>query len=135
MDVKKQINENGHRMTKQREIILDYLKSVTSHPTAEIIHQEVLKDMPNISLGTVYRNLKYLVDEGFVLCIIDNGGINHFDGDISEHGHFFCRKCGKIKDVVFEKTHMHKKQLDVGIVDSVDHHFYGVCTNCQKEEK
>lgn len=91
------------RMTNQRAKILEYLRSVNTHPTAEIIYQEVKKHLPNITLATVYRNLKKLEELEKVLKI-DVNGVYHFDADTCQHQHCICQKCGKITD-------LHKEEI------------------------
>jgi Fe2+ or Zn2+ uptake regulation protein len=86
------------KITCQKKTILDFLKSVRTHPTAEEIYQAVKTKLPQISKGTVYRNLNFLAREGKILEIFSNK-VSHYDGDISFHSHFICRKCGKIFDI------------------------------------
>lgn len=85
-------------MTIQRMKILEYLQDVTTHPTADIIFEQVAKDVPTITLATVYRNLHALEEQGLVQKIELNGEA-HFDGNVKAHLHNFCEKCGKIMDV------------------------------------
>src|SRR3989344_8944130 len=84
-------------ITNQRKIILDYLKGVDTHPSAEIIYGEVKKKLPQISRGTVYRNLKNLKRKREIQEI--SAGIAHFDSDSSSHAHFICKKCNRIFDI------------------------------------
>ena len=89
------------RQTTQRIKIFEHLQNVKTHPTAEMVYKAIRKDLPAISLATVYRNLHLLADEGKILRLkIKNE--YHFDGDICNHQHCVCRKCGKITDV-FQK--------------------------------
>ena len=89
--------ESEKRVTCQKKIILDYLKSVQTHPSAEIIFKKVRKKLPRISLGTVYRNLKVMKERGDILEI--SSQIARYDGDVSSHSHFVCEKCGEIFDI------------------------------------
>lgn len=117
------------RITCQKKIILDYLKSVKTHPSAETIYLAVKKKLPQISRGTVYRNLKKLKEKGLILEI--PLGISRYDGDTLPHAHFFCESCGKIFDV-FEKNFILKqKKLKVGKIKNYQIYFYGTCQNCQ----
>lgn len=119
------------RITSQKKIVSDYLKSVTSHPSAEQVYLAVRKKLPRISRGTVYRILKNLKEKGEaqeVLC-----KICHYDGDTSPHAHFFCQKCGKIFDV-FDTFGLSKiKKLKVGEIKNYQINLYGFCKNCQKK--
>lgn len=87
------------RMTKQRAIILEELRKVKSHPTADEMYGIVRKRLPNISLGTVYRNLDFLSESGEIRCLVTSGSSKRFDGDLSQHQHIRCVHCGCIADV------------------------------------
>ena len=87
------------RKSKQKEAILNFLRSTSSHPTANYIYEEVRREIPNISLGTVYRNLKLLKQEGKVLELDLAGSLSRFDGNTHNHYHFRCEQCGRIFDV------------------------------------
>lgn len=87
------------RMTKQRAIILEELRKVKSHPTADEMYSIVRKRLPNISLGTVYRNLDFLSEIGEIRCLVTSGSSKRFDGDLSQHQHIRCIHCGCIADV------------------------------------
>lgn len=89
------------RDTKQRRIILKVLKESTRHPSADEIYLEVKEFIPNISLGTVYRNLERLVQENMIRKIINADGQRRFDSTIEPHGHFRCINCGVIEDTPF----------------------------------
>ena len=90
------------RNTVQRQKILDHLMSVKSHPNAKQVHSAVLKDVPNITLATVYRNLNIMADNGEILRLEINGEYR-FDADIGKHQHCVCTECGKIADCMQEK--------------------------------
>jgi Fe2+ or Zn2+ uptake regulation protein len=85
------------RLTKQKRAILSYLKSVHTHPSAEHIYSEVKKELPLISLATVYRNLSQMAQDGHILKL-ELEGEYHFDADVSLHQHCICTKCKKIID-------------------------------------
>ena len=85
--------------SKQRAAIIEVLKNSKEHPTAAQVYSEVRKKLPNISLGTVYRNLKALSSEGDALGLSVGDGFEHFDGDTAPHIHLFCRCCGTIFDL------------------------------------
>ncbi|WP_045213166.1 Fur family transcriptional regulator [Desulfonatronovibrio magnus] len=87
------------RLTKQRKLILHILQHTVAHPTATEIYDEVRKKLPNISLGTVYRNLDVLSRQGYVRKIDTCGDQNRFDGVTDDHLHIICTSCGKVRDV------------------------------------
>ena len=92
------------RYSKQRETLLQYLRSVTCHPTAETVYLQVRKEIPNISLGTVYRNLNQLAEEGTILRLTANNGADYYDGFIQPHLHILCTRCGKIDDGILRRV-------------------------------
>lgn len=88
------------RMTRQRAVILEELRKVKSHPTADEVYSIVRERLPRISLGTVYRNLDFLADTGQILKLEAAGSTKRFDGDTSWHQHVRCIHCGRIGDVM-----------------------------------
>ncbi len=87
------------RMTRQRRLVLEELKKLKNHPSADYLFGVVRKKMPNISLGTVYRNLDVLVNTGLALKLDLAGGQCRYDGDISPHYHIRCIVCGELADL------------------------------------
>ena len=83
------------KYSRQRESIVNFLASRTDHPTAETIYQNIKKEFPNISLGTVYRNLSLLEEIGEIIKISTGVGPDHYDYNTAPHYHFICRGCGK----------------------------------------
>jgi Fe2+ or Zn2+ uptake regulation protein len=81
-------------------VVYDTIKNTHSHPTADWIFEKVRSELPKISLGTVYRNLSVLKDEGVIREIYGNDRRAHYDGDLSQHAHFICTDCGQIWDVM-----------------------------------
>ena len=82
------------RDTKQREAILKILRNTRSHPTADQIYDEVRKDIPNISKGTVYRNLQVLEEDGAITELKINGTQSRYEVKQESHYHFRCENCG-----------------------------------------
>lgn len=120
------------RLTNQKQFILNYLQHTTTHPTAEEIYINVRKQLPRISLGTIYRNLESFTGTGKIIEI--NGTIKRFDGDTSEHQHFICHSCGKAYDIFCKVpkmqnfgSHLHK----IGKVKNYQISFYGKCHKCK----
>ncbi|MBM7622576.1 Fur family transcriptional regulator [Sporohalobacter salinus] len=122
------------RMTKQRKKILEVLRSTTSHPTADWIYDQVKQEIPNISLGTVYRNLNVLKEMGEIRELDYGSSHSHFDGNAEKHYHFTCLECGKICDVD-ESLHFELNQnVEEKLGCSIDYHrleFFGVCSECK----
>lgn len=124
------------KYSRQRECILRNLQSRRDHPTAYMIYESVRKEHPNISLGTVYRNLALLVENGQILKITTGNGSDHFDGQISPHIHFICKYCGKIIDMenisncnLIETA---AAQFD-GVIEEYELNIMGRCADCLSE--
>lgn len=118
------------RLTSQKAIILDYLKSVRTHPSAEEVYLNVRKKLPRISLGTVYRNLNLLKKKGQLQEIL--AAAIHYDGNISPHAHFICQDCQTIYDI-FDQCHLLKtKKTKVGEIKQYQIYLYGQCKKCSK---
>lgn len=131
------------KRSRQRDAILSYLMSCKNHPTAEAVYENVKKQFPNISLGTVYRNLAQLVELGHVARVPCADGSEHFDGDISPHYHFQCLSCGSIQDLQNFNPDVEQvlnAAASSGFEGSIYGHqlfFFGLCPNCfvKKVEK
>ena len=120
------------RYSRQRELITDIIKGRKDHPTADMIYASARELEPNISLGTVYRNLKLLSEEGVILTLETEDKRLHYDGDISRHGHFICSGCGKIIDL-FRPADTPSELKEMGVtVSSEKCVYYGLCTDCNK---
>jgi len=119
------------RYSKQRETILQVVRSTLVHPNADWIYQETRKQIPNISLGTVYRNLNQLVECGQILKLKDDA-IVRYDGNVAQHDHFRCSVCGKWYDVSMIDQSIMKsfaEKLDFQI-DSFNLEIKGTCKHC-----
>ena len=93
--------EKTTRMTRQRQLILEQLRSMKTHPTADEIYTLVRAKLPRISLGTVYRNLQLLTGQGVIRSIPSSSGQTRYDGDMGDHFHIRCRTCGKVVDLPY----------------------------------
>lgn len=123
------------RQSNRRDAILKVLRENRTHPTADEVYSLVREEYPNVSLGTVYRNLKYLVQQGLVSTLETTDACLHYDGDTKEHCHFICERCGKIIDV-FESVEQPCTLTKYGVtVTSSKAVFYGVCADCNKKQK
>ena len=119
--------------SRQREAIRENLMGRYDHPTAETVYLDIKEEFPNISLGTVYRNLSLLSDLGEIQKIATGAGPDRFDGNPKPHCHFQCRKCFSVLDIPFEN------QTDLnalaakhfpGIIEGNSIQFYGLCPDC-----
>jgi Fe2+ or Zn2+ uptake regulation protein len=130
------IKQVKQRNTAQKSFVIEYLKSVKTHPTAEGIYMEVRKKLPAISQGTVYRILNSFKNQGKVLAIDTKDNV-HFDGDISDHAHFICETCSNIYDVMNECGDceiLKKMKTSAGKINSYKINFYGICSCCSNQK-
>lgn len=121
------------KYSRQRECILKNLQSRRDHPTADMVYESVQVEEPNISLGTVYRNLSFLAENGQILKISTGIGPDHFDGFTEAHNHFVCRKCGRVLDLDYvpdEKIIADASKNFNGEIKGYDLQFYGTCEDC-----
>ena len=121
------------KFSRQREAVKKVLCSTKTHPTAAWIYENVRKEIPNISLGTVYRNLNMLTEDRQIIKLSFGDGNEHFDGDISPHSHFYCESCGQIHDIAFDATELcleisKDTKLDI---TSAACNFSGICSTCK----
>lgn len=119
-------------MTKQKKIILEVVRSSNIHPTADWIYEQAKKELPDISLGTVYRNLKLLRDMGEILELNWGSTFSRYDGITENHYHFVCKKCGKIMDLHLRFNISHEAVEKAASINVESHRleFYGACTSC-----
>jgi Fur family ferric uptake transcriptional regulator len=122
------------RMTNQRRIILQELRKVFSHPTAPEVYELVKHKLPNISLGTVYRNLEVLCDLGLIQKIDVAGTQKRFDGTVVDHYHVRCLSCSRIDDVPLEILHsLDTAARELSDYEVIKHRleFLGLCPECK----
>ena len=122
------------RMTRQLMLILEELRGMCTHPTAEELYSRVRARMPHISLSTVYRNLELLAAANEVLRLDSAGTIRRFDGNTMPHRHILCMRCGKVADLpsdcgpIPDHESIH---VDGFTVTGVRVEFEGVCDECR----
>lgn len=121
------------RRTRQREAILEVLRGTKSHPTADWVYQEVRKEMPHVSLGTIYRNLKTLSEHGEIQELAFGSTHSRFDANPHSHYHFVCEHCGVIKDLDMPPMlELEREAEKLGDYQISWHRleFYGICPEC-----
>ncbi|MGI6030384.1 MAG: Fur family transcriptional regulator [Eubacteriales bacterium] len=124
------------RHSRQRACILEYLQQSPEHPSAEKVFEDLRPQMPNLSLGTVYRNLKVLEEQGEIRRVLTKQQAERYDGHLSSHPHFVCSKCGCVVDLPAEGMEILLKQAQkagVGEVQWMDLSFGGLCAACAAE--
>lgn len=131
-------NKGFIRKTKQRDLILRTLRNTDTHPTADWIYEQVKKEMPNISLGTVYRNLGMLRELGEIRELNFGSKYSRFDGNPEDHYHFVCVECDKVIDVEGCQVDKETEQcVELNNDMQVFFHrteFYGLCTDCKNKK-
>ncbi len=122
-----------NKYSRQREAIKEYLAQTKEHPTADTIYMKIRAKHPNISLGTVYRNLNLLAEQGEIMKINCQDGSDRFDGNAKPHYHFLCNDCGKVLDIEMESIDHINKVAGESFDGRIDGHvtfFYGICPDC-----
>lgn len=128
--------DKKYKRSKQRERILELLGSTVSHPTASWIYDKLKKEIPELSLGTVYRNLNILIEQGLIRKIDFGSTCDRYDADISPHYHFICERCGSIIDLKIPIDGELNKTVEKATNFKTKRHrieFYGLCDKCSKK--
>jgi Fur family ferric uptake transcriptional regulator len=121
------------RLTTQRQVILEELIKVTSHPTANEVYDMVRARLPRIGLGTVYRNLELMAEAGMILKLEVGGTQKRFDATITPHYHARCLECGRVDDIMmFDQHDLDANAAKISRYQIFGHHieFTGLCMDC-----
>ena len=117
--------------SRKRDAILACLRSTTCHPTAEWVYQQLKPSIPDLSLGTVYRNLNLFQQEGKLISVGVVNGLERFDACTVPHAHFICTHCGAVIDVDTVDPPEHLiAQVECGAVRECTLTFSGICNSC-----
>jgi len=130
-------SEHKYRMTHQRQVILEEVQKVNTHPTADEVYEMVRKRLPRISLGTVYRNLEILSTSGLILKIGPPSNQMRFDGKTDNHYHIRCVSCGRVEDAPVESFDKLEEAMQKKSNYSILGHrleFLGICPVCRGKE-
>ena len=122
------------KFSRQRDLILRLIRSTKCHPNADWIYERARKEMPNISLGTVYRNLNFLKDEGKIQELCFGRGVNRYDGDLRDHYHVRCLECGKVEDVPHISPRSSGQEIEklTGYqIHALRLEYMGICPDCR----
>ena len=124
---------NGKRYSRQRELIYEALRQTEQHPTAEMIYQWLKPANPSLSLGTVYRNLNLLADEGAIRRMAFP--VERYDAKTMPHPHFCCDQCGAVYDLHLPyDAELDRQALVANGHEGTGHEvvFHGICTKCKQ---
>lgn len=130
--------EKNRKHFRKRDAILSYLRHTDQHPSAETVYAELKKEIPDLSLGTVYRNIALFKQQGLIQSLGNINGVERFDGTVVPHVHFVCSVCGEIRDL----TQLHVPQLlcdkaaseAEAVVEQCMLTFLGTCSECAGNE-
>ena len=132
-DVLKHLREKGVRITETRKAVIDFIIQSHDHPSADMIYQALLPAFPNMSLATVYNNLKVLIDEGFVSELkVRNDTTTYYDFMGHQHLNVICEKCGRIADMDLDLPDVQQEAADqTGYqITKSQMVVYGICPDC-----
>ncbi|TCT17930.1 Fur family peroxide stress response transcriptional regulator [Melghiribacillus thermohalophilus] len=132
------LKESGVRITPQRHAVLEYLIKSMSHPTADEIYKALEGKFPNMSVATVYNNLRVFRDIGLVRELTYGDSSSRFDCNTENHYHIICEKCGKIVDFHYPSLDEVESLAEQVTGFDVTHHrmeVYGICEDCKKKEQ
>ena len=123
------------KFSSRRQAVLDVIKNMRCHPSADKIYEECRKSIPNISLATVYRNLAFLEKQGVVGKVIGAGEKERYDVEMNTHCHVICKICGQIVDIPYPENLKDtlNKCIDDLDCSSVALSFYNTCENCKRK--
>lgn len=131
----KRLIDCGIRPSVQRLAIMDYLIEHPIHPTIDDVHQALCKQVPTLSRTTVYNTLRMLSEKKAAQMITIDDHRVCYDGNTNSHVHFFCKRCGKVIDLMSEPApHLtHDIQVEGNIVQEEQLYYKGICSECAKE--
>lgn len=126
------------RTTQQRMVILEELRRLNNHPSADELYERVRKKIPRISLGTVYRNLEVLTQLGEIQTLNLSGSLKRYDGIPHKHYHIRCVNCDRVDDAPIAPLNQIEDELYKATVFEIIGHnleFTGLCPDCTKENQ
>jgi Fe2+ or Zn2+ uptake regulation protein len=129
---------NGRKITAQRQCIFKSLEGDVTHPSAERVHERVRREMPHVSLKTVYQTLNDLADLGAISVLDVGTGSARFDPNVEKaHHHLVCRSCGKVRDVAapLPDLRVSRHATQGFAVDSAEVVFRGLCDGCRGSDQ
>ncbi len=133
VEIASQFKKNKLKLTPQRLAIYSFLKNTKSHPSADEIYKSLYPNFPTMSLATVYKTLKTLVDVKLVKELNLGEGNFRYDFNKEPHSHFYCNKCNKIQDVKI--TSLSSIKIDIenntkNKIENFEMYVFGTCKKC-----
>ena len=128
--------ERATKHFRKRDAILTCLRETTEHPSAEWVYSQLKQEIPDLSLGTVYRNLSLFKEQGIITSLGTVNGVERFDANTDPHVHYICTGCGKVLDLhhiqVPEDLNQAAATDSGGEVTGCQLTFTGVCGQCAR---
>ena len=128
--------ERAAKHFRKRDAILSCLRQTTEHPSADWVYAKLKPEIPDLALGTVYRNLTLFKDQGLIASLGTVGGVERFDGNVTPHVHFICTACHRVTDLsqiqVPEELNASASRASGGQVESCQLTFRGRCAGCKE---
>lgn len=132
-----QLRDRRIAVTPQRLAVMNVLKSRRDHPTADLIYQEVRRELPAISFNTVYKTLEILCQKGMVIKVNPLHAVARYDGETGRHAHLICRQCHRIIDLDWEGSEVPALPAAARQGFQIEHAsltYWGLCPRCQTSE-
>ncbi len=130
--------EVSTKQFRKRNAILHYLQSVTNHPSAEMVFTQLKQEIPDLSMGTVYRNLNLFKNQGQAVIVATVNGVERFDGNTNPHVHFICTDCDAVIDLMdMEVPQQLRSAAEAscgGEVSDCQLSFTGLCSECRAKK-
>ena len=121
-------------MTKQRRLIYSIITNSKEHLSAEEIYKSAKKEMPNIAIGTIYRNLNLMIRDREIRKVEIHNAPDRFDKNIINHDHLICDECGKLKDIIIKNFDKIIEKHSVDNITSYDLNIHYICPECKKKQ-
>jgi Fur family peroxide stress response transcriptional regulator len=133
-DLRELLSAKGVKPTYQRLKILQVINERSDHPTADMIYQALVREIPTISKTTVYNTLKTFIDKEIVLPVIITGTETRFDRITSCHHHFLCEQCGRIIDLDVGCPNLARREIQGHRIKELHGYFKGICSTCARHK-
>lgn len=131
IDIALHLKSHGIRPSMQRMAIMEYLMSHATHPTVDVIYNQLLPKMPTLSRTTIYNTLELFREKGAIRVLNLDNKTTHYDGDTSVHAHLLCRRCGNIYDIEIPSLlYAELNNLPDHLVEQTEISYRGVCSDC-----
>lgn len=131
IDIALHLKSHGIRPSMQRMAIMEYLMSHATHPTVDVIYNQLLPKMPTLSRTTIYNTLELFREKGAIRVLNLDNKTAHYDGDTSVHAHLLCRRCGNIYDIEIPSLlYAELNNLPDHLVEQTEISYRGVCSDC-----